>query len=144
MPPQGLRLLAYLDDWLLLSSEQRKLLSETQTVLQLLEGLGWVLAVAKCQLQPLQRFPFLGANFDTVQNTVSPSEARASALARLAGRLQTLQALRARDMLRLLGHLASMIDIVPLTRLHMRGLQLCLLRQWRPKRDSMLAWITLD
>jgi hypothetical protein len=83
---RGLRLLAYLDDWLLLSNNYEKLDSETRAVRQLLVTLGWILAEEKCQLQPLRKFPFLGAVFDTQSNVITPSEARVRALARLAGR----------------------------------------------------------
>jgi hypothetical protein len=50
----------------------------------------------------------------------------------------------ARSILEILGHMASLIDLVPLNRLNMRSLQVCLLRQWKPKRDKILKLILIS
>jgi hypothetical protein len=72
---------------------------------------------------------------------IVPSEAWVLALAR---RVRLVPELQDGDMLELLGHLASMIDNIPLARLRMQGLKLCLLRQWRLQCDSLTASISVD
>jgi hypothetical protein len=59
----GLKLLDYLDDWLLLCNKWDLLHSETYSVCQLLTDLGWILVEANCQLTPSQRFPLPGGCF---------------------------------------------------------------------------------
>ena len=137
-------MLAYLDDWLLLGPDAKILLQQTQRVADLLQRLSWVVAAEKSQMSPQPIFPFIGAIFDPTTNTVTASEPRIQSLARLTGVLCKTTWLTARDMMEVLGHLASLIAIVPLARLHMRGLQMCLLRQWRTREDRLTKPIILD
>ena len=140
---RGIRLLAHLDDWLLLGSDPVVLAQQTNQVHSMLCDLGWLVSEDKSQLTPLNIFPFIGAVFDPTNNTMLPSTAESShSVDWLAG--WATQWITARDMMEILGHLASLIGIIPLTRLHMRGLQMCLLWQWRAKQDSLRKRIFLD
>jgi hypothetical protein len=141
---KGIRLLAYLDDWLLLGEIPEELAMMTEQVCRMLVSLGWLISEEKSQKDPTPIFTFLGAVFAPRANVITPSQARINNLSRLASRLSKAHWLSARDMLEVLGHLASLIGIVPLARLHMRGLQMCMMRQWRMKEDSLYAKVLLD
>ena len=139
---QGFRVLAYLDDWLVLNQSSVTLREHSRLLIQKLQHLGWLISFQKSHLTPSQQFTFIGVDFDTVQNRMAPSLSRMDNLSSMVSLLQvTVPALR---ILEILGHMASMIDILPTTRLHMRNIQLCLLRQWKPKFNHIRMEITLS
>ena len=141
---RGARTLAYLDDWLALNQNQSILLSQQRQLICILEGLGWIISYEKSQLTPSQQFNFIGVTFDTTQNHMAPSPERISNLTRLVAILLSSSAITAIQLLEVLGHMASMIDVLPTARLHMRSLQMRLLRQWKPKEDPLTRVIYLD
>ena len=140
----GIRLMAYLDDWLLLNQDPVTLSQQTQQVHSMLTSLGWIISEKKSQCTPQRVFPFIGAVFDPTRNLVSASAARIAALSNLTSKWSSCHHATARDFMEVLGHLASLIDIVPFARLHMRGLQMCLLRQWRAKQEPLHKLIAVD
>lgn len=141
---RGIRVLAYLDDWLGLNQDARSLRDQSRQLIQILQQLGWVISFPKSHLTPSQQFTYIGVTFDTVLNRMAPTPARADSLASMAHQMAGWQFVPAIRILEILGHMASMIDIVTTARLHMRHLQLSLLRQWKPKRDSLLTSVTIS
>ena len=140
---QGHRVLAYLDDWLVLNPRQDQLNHQCSQLIQLLESLGWLVSYKKSQLTPSHRFVFLGVQFDTIQNHMAPSLARIDNLVSMAVEMLNRHTAPAVWFLEILGHMASVMDILPTTRFHMRTIQMCLLHQWKPKRDHVRTnlWI---
>ena len=88
---KGIRLLAYLDDWLLLGPDAQVLAQETQKVYNMLTRLGWLVSMEKSQMTPLPIFPFIRAILAPLNNEVKPSASRIANLSRLAGRLCRVQ-----------------------------------------------------
>ena len=72
---RGIRLLQYLDNWLLLAEPQQKALSSTQTLLQLCTRLGVRINMEKSSLQPAQRMVFLGVDILSSRLKAFPSQA---------------------------------------------------------------------
>ena len=110
----------YLDDWLLRATSRAISLAHTQIALEKAQALGVLVNWAKSELVPTQRFVFLREAYDLVAGLVRPSEkavAKELALCRVL-RKQPLQT--ARFLLRLLGVLNSVADIIPYGQLHMR------------------------
>jgi hypothetical protein len=132
---KGIRTLAYLDDWLTLGQDKNALLAQQRCLLDLLQRLGWIVSYEKSELTPSQRFSFIGITFDTTANHMAPSEERINTLTNMAASLLANPQTTAMRLLEILGHMASTIDILSTARLHMRFLQLDLLRQWKPKKD---------
>ena len=62
---RGIRLLQYLDDWLLLAPSYQKANNSTQVLLQLYTWLGICINPAKSCLHPAQEMVFLGVNIRT-------------------------------------------------------------------------------
>ena len=140
---QGFRVMAYLDDWLLIHPDRETLASQSQQLLRLLERLGWIVSYKKSRLAPSLQFPFLGVDFDTRNNAMAPSRDRIANLSHMARRLLDYPAASALTFLEVLGHMASMIEILPTTRLRMRNIQMCLLHQWKAQLESpyKIIWV---
>ncbi|KAL0192323.1 hypothetical protein M9458_010619, partial [Cirrhinus mrigala] len=64
---RGIRILNYLDDWLVLAQSEAELLSHRSLLLSHLECLGHKVNLAKSALHPSRRISFLGAVFDSAQ-----------------------------------------------------------------------------
>ena len=62
---QGLRLIVYLDDILLMAESPQDLHCHTQILVSLLQDLGFILNTKKCVLEPTRRIEFLGFLVDS-------------------------------------------------------------------------------
>ena len=82
---RGIRLLRYLDDWLVLASSETKARQHVQDLLLLCHDLGIVVNKEKSDLTPSRSANYLGMTIDTVAGKVSPSRARVEKFLRLAG-----------------------------------------------------------
>ena len=69
----GIRLLRYLDDWLVLSSLEREAKQAVQSLLSLCRTLGIVINKKKSDLVPSQTAKYLGMTIDTEPGMVFPS-----------------------------------------------------------------------
>ena len=81
---RGIRLLRYLDDWLVLASSETKARQHIQDLLLLCHDLGIVVNEEKSDLVPSRSASYLGMTIDTVAGKVSPSRARVEKSLRLA------------------------------------------------------------
>ena len=127
----------YLDDWLLKSREPMLLVSHLDFTLRLLMDLGLVVNLEKSHIWPSQMITYLGAVFNLQKGIVCPTEDRFQNLCQAISILFQESCVPAKLFLRILGLMASCIDLVPLRRLHMRPIQLYLLCHWSPKKDSI-------
>ncbi len=66
---QGVRILNYLDDWLILAQSQDQLCEHRDMVLSHLSQLGLQVNWEKSKLSPVQRISFLGMELDSVSQT---------------------------------------------------------------------------
>ena len=73
---RGIRLLRYLDDWLVLSSSEKKAKESIRELLSLCRTLGIVINEKKSDLVPSQSAKYLGMTIDTSAGKVFPSLAR--------------------------------------------------------------------
>ena len=73
---RGIRLLRYLDDWLVLSSSEKKAKESIRELLSLCRTLGIVINEKKSDLVPSQSAKYLGMTIDTGAGKVFPSLAR--------------------------------------------------------------------
>ena len=71
----GIRLLRYLDDWLLLASSEREAKQAVQSLLSLCHTLGIVITEKKSDLVTSQTAKYLGMTIDTEAGKVFPSGA---------------------------------------------------------------------
>ena len=135
----GIRLLRYLDDWLVLSSSEREAKQAVQSLLSLCRTLGIVINEKKSDLVPSQTAKYLGMTIDTEADKVFPSLARVEKFLTVAESFCTMDAPRAQLWQVILGHLASLERLVPHGRLRMRSLQWHLKAHWSPKSRPSLS-----
>ncbi len=103
----GIRILNYLDDWLILAQSRTLLCEHRDMVLSHLSWLGLQVNREKSKLSPTQRISFLGMELDSVNLTARLSEERAQSMLRCLESLQCKRAVPLKHFQRLLGHMAS-------------------------------------
>ena len=127
--------LHYLDDWLVLSSSEKKAKESIRELLSLCRTLGIVKNEKKSDLVPSQSVKYLGMTIDTGAGKVFPSLARVEKFLTVAERFCSMQSPLAQLWQVILGHLSSLERLVPHGRLRMRSLQWHLKMHWSPESD---------
>ena len=133
---RGIRLLRYLDDWLLLSRSREGALEATEFLLDLCASLGIQINWDKSSLVPSQSRTYLGMEIRSTLLKVFPTRERLGNLCRQVESFLSVHSPPARDWLILLGHMSSLIHLIPGARRRMRGLQVHLSRSWDRRSQS--------
>ncbi len=131
----GVRILNYLDDWLILAQSREQLGDHRDLVLRHLSQLGLRVNWEKSKLSPVQRIYFLGVELDSVSMTARLTEERAQAVLNCLSSFRGRNVVPLKQFQRLLGHMASAAAVTPLGLLHMRPLQ-----HWLHSRVPRWAW----
>ena len=129
-----IRLLRYLDGWLVLFSSEREAQQAVQSLLSICRTFGIVIN-EKSDLVPSQTAKYLGMTIDTVAGKVFPSLARVEKFLTVVEIFCTMDAPPAQLWQVILSHLASLEWLVPHGRLRMRTLQWHLKVHWSPEPD---------
>ena len=139
---QGIRLLRYLDDWLILADSESKLKDHLNRLLLLCQDLGILVNEGKSDLVPKRQIKYLGMLIDSQRVRAFPTQARIDNLLAIVKSFLDCPAPRAREWQVLLGHLSSLEKLVPRGRIRMRSLQLELRAQWSQSADpdSRVSW----
>ena len=127
---------SYLDDSLIKELNPDILLSHTQTVIDLLLELGFLISWKKSEIIPSQDSVFLGEHFRTDLGLVFPPEEKLLALRQFILTFLAKTSVTARQFSQLLGLLNSLADVVQLGHLHIRPLQFYLLEHWTPSSQD--------
>ena len=123
---------SYLDDSLI-KNHCRSLLEEhTNLSILLLLRLGFLISWEKSEIIPSQSFNFLGEHFRTDLGLVLPPEEKVVKVCQLVNALTQFSSVPARQLLQLVGFLISIMDVIPLGRLHIRPIQWYLSEFWHP------------
>ena len=141
---RGIIIFQYLDDWLILAPTREEVRRHTTLVLQYLELLGFIVNLEKSNLDPSQVPVFLGAIMDLTNSIVRPTAERVDNLLECVHLMSLAQDAPAVAWLRLLGLMASMVDLVPYCRFRMRLIQLQLLRHFRPSRHPLSTMVPMS
>lgn len=133
---RGLKILPYLDDWLICGSTRQQVMKNTEAVLAHIQALGFRVNLKKSDLNPRQVVSFLGIHLDS-----RAMEARLTPR-RVAKIQETLQSFRLGKRLefhcfqKLLGLISAATMLVPLGLLRARPLQRWLNSfKLHPRRD---------
>ena len=140
---QGIRILAYLDDLLVLAPSPQLSMTHTATVVSHLTSLGFAINWEKSALWPARQIVYLGIHLDTGTMRARLSDPRAEALQLSLSACPPLRPVTALSVMRLLGLMSASHVVVPLGLLHMRGLQRWFARlRLDPVRDRR-RWVRL-
>ncbi|XP_047536575.1 uncharacterized protein LOC125070670 [Vanessa atalanta] len=123
---RGMRILVYLDDFLLVHQNPSKLASQAAEAVDLLEFLGWKVNYSKSALTPVRSLDFLGINWDTEQNIMSLPIKKKMSISTALTSMLTKKTCNLRELQRLLGQLNFACFVIPRGRLHCRHLQIFL------------------
>ena len=141
---KGINLHLYLDDWLLRARSFEKCLQQTREVVQDTTDLGFIVNPVKSDLVPTQKFSFLGEDFNLVEGLVRPTQEKVAKIQALCRILKKHPCQEARFLLKVLGVMNAVADVIPLGRLHMRPLQLYLLSQWSMSTQPLSCKVFLN
>ena len=152
---QGIRLVIYLDDLLIIASSKETLNRHKQLTIALLESLGFLINYEKSMLIPTQKIQFLGLLIDSVNMKFILPEAKTRSIQKECQQLLNTEFPTIRHLSRVLGLLTfcrPAIWSAPLHYRQLQELQIRSLKQWsnydkrvpltQPAKKDLLWWIT--
>ena len=120
----GIRMLRYLDDWLILAESRTTCFQAMDRLLQVCEELGLQVNFRKSSLIPSQDMTYLGMQILSVRFVAKPTETRVVNLLNIIEEFLSSPDPPAALWRRLLGHLSSLTLLVKGGMLRMRSLQI--------------------
>ncbi|CAM4625515.1 unnamed protein product [Leuciscus chuanchicus] len=134
---RGMRVLNYLDDWLILAQSRSQLVEHRTILLDHLENLGITVNWTKSSLNPGQTISFLGTILDSQSMTARLSPQRVLHTQRVARSFRCGASTPLKTFQRMLGLMASASPVLQLGLLRMRPLQF-----WLKARVPRGAWVS--
>ncbi len=120
---QGIRILNYIDDWLILAHSEQLAVRHRDVVLAHMKELGLRLNAKKSVLSPFQRTTYLGVVWDSTTMQARLSPARIESILNTVRRVREGLSLTLKQFQRLLGLMAAASNVIPFGLLYMRPLQ---------------------
>ncbi len=121
---QGLRLIIYLDDILLINSSPEGLEGDVQFVCETLQWFGFVINWEKSTIQPVQSLKFLGLVLNTLSLTLSVPDEKIKDLIKECRKLLLANSVMLQDLSHILGKIMSLSSAISSGTLFSRSLQL--------------------
>ena len=124
---RGVRLIAYIDDILLISDSAAQALEHVQALVYLLECLGFTINTEKSVLTPTQNIEFLGLSVNSIDMELQFPPPKIKQIRAESRRITRMaESTSARTLARLLGEMNSTACVIPPVPLFYRNLQMAL------------------
>ena len=120
---RGIRLVIYLDDFLIMAESVSLLMSHLNCILYILRSLGFLFNEKKSILAPSQEIEFLGLVIDSVSLSFSLPTVKVDKVIQLCEKALRAERISLRDLASLLGNFSWAIPTVPFAQAHYRILQ---------------------
>ena len=141
---QGIRVHAYLYDWIIRADSPEQNLQHTQQTIKLLQTLGWTINWKKSMLESSRILDFLGLHFNLEQAIVSPLDSFLDSYTSVLSRLSTSTVMPACKISSIISQISHFAPFIHHGRLHLRFLQFWIKRQWSQHQQSWDTQIQLD
>ena len=141
---RGVRMILYLDDFLILGSTYQEAQSHTALAVSLLESLGFTINREKSRLIPTQIITFLGFVIDSTVETLSLPQEKVVKVKSLCMKATVTPTMSARQIASLLGTLESCRPAIWQAPLHFRYLQIRMIQALHVNNQNFDVFITLD
>lgn len=141
---KAIRVLIYLDDFLLLAATVEEAVKNTQLVVNLLQSRGFTINPKKSLLIPTQVINFLGFKIDSTRMMLSLPAEKTAKILDCCRRFLVSQSITLRNLASLIGLLESSRPAIWRAPLHFRHLQSDLIRGLQMNQESYDAVIALS
>ena len=136
---RSVRMVRYLDDWLILANSRQESIRAREEVFAICKHLNIRINLEKSTLEPVQVTTYLGMEIDSIKFKASPSTKRIETFLSIVEEFLSCESHPAQSWRVLLGHMASLLHLIPTAKLRMRSVQWCLRRQWNFDDESVLV-----
>jgi hypothetical protein len=137
----GIRVIAYLDDLLIIASSQEQCLRHTQTLFHWILKCGFVPNLRKSELVPTQQITFLGCVLDSVNMNLSLPHDKVTGISRMCRRIAGMDSCPRRILAQLKGQMVAAAQAVLHAPLHYQ--ELTHLLRLASRRFNNHQWDTL-
>lgn len=117
---KGITCVAYLDDILIISKDQREGEKDVATALELLLYLGFIINYDKSSLIPTQKCKYLGFLFDSVKMLLSLPQSKVDRIVTHISHLQSKSSCKILDFAKLIGKFVAACPAVPYGRVYLK------------------------
>ena len=139
----NIRIISYLDDLLIFGNTRDEITQAKDTVLYLLENLGFVINLKKSVLEPSRIMEYLSIIIDSTTMTMTLTEEKITKLSSLGQKTLTSGKLTIRELSSLIGKLVATAPVVTPCMLQVRNVQQLYIQSLR-KSPSYKQIVTLD
>lgn len=120
---RGVRLVVYLDDFLIMNETREGALADLQAALDLLQALGFLINWEKSVKEPSKTMEYLGMVINSVQLSFALLASKVQDVKRMCERALSSEQVILRDVALILGNFTSAIPTIPFAQSHYRNMQ---------------------
>lgn len=128
---QGIRLVIYLDDILIMNSCPAALVKDLLLVRSTLEEVGFLINIAKSVLSPTQQLEYLGLLIDSTTMSLALTESKVTSIISACQKLLSAKEFPIWDISSLLGNFTWATTAVPFAQAHFREIQRLYLKEFK-------------
>lgn len=120
---QGIRLIIYLDDILIMNESREGAIADLEMVMRLLQDLGFVVNMEKSILDPTQRIEFLGILISSTRLSFALPPGKTQFIIDLCKKILEQEVTSLREVASVMGNFTWAIPTIPFAQAHYRSMQ---------------------